>query len=293
MRTNERNLGCQFWAKQAALKSIAPDGSSVNEYLTEQVARLYASVHRGTAGDRDFYRRLAEQKARVLELGCGFGRIAIEMAKSGTLVVGIDREPEFLKLAKTAAEVAEVTDLTQFWQLEFANLGKLESSSFNLVTLPHSTIYCELTKHAQLLLFQQAHRVLQEGGLLAFDAYFADDFHQQSEPDDMPDDEEHPVIEVTDEGRVLSVSERSSWDKPAQRIDSTFVYRDSAGVEVLSHTIPQRYLLSSEARMLLKDAGFREVNLASDYSGTLLPTEEAPAQEGSDEIQQLVVLAEK
>lgn len=264
---------------------------NVKAHLSETEARLYAAVHRGTQGDRDFYRRLAESRARVLELGSGFGRIAVEMAKAGASVVGVDREPAFLKLARAAAGTAEVADRTQFWELDFKDLGQLEDASFDLVTLPHTTLYCVLTQEEQLQLLQQAYRVLRRGGLLAFDAYFADAFHDGSDPSDIPDDEEHPIVEVTDRGRVLTVSERSTWDKPTQRIDSTFVYRDASGNEVYAHTIPQRYLLSSEAQTLLQTAGFQEVNIASDYSGTLLPSGEGAAE--ADELTLLVALAEK
>jgi SAM-dependent methyltransferase len=39
----------------------------------------------------------------VLDAGCGTGRVAIELARRGCEVVGIDRDPEFIRLARQKA----------------------------------------------------------------------------------------------------------------------------------------------------------------------------------------------
>ena len=39
----------------------------------------------------------------VLDAGCGTGRVAIELARRGLTVVGVDRDPEFFRLARQKA----------------------------------------------------------------------------------------------------------------------------------------------------------------------------------------------
>lgn len=52
-------------------------------------------------GDVQFYAELAgEPGKRVLELGCGTGRVAVPLAASGHSVVGLDTSPAMLKLAE-------------------------------------------------------------------------------------------------------------------------------------------------------------------------------------------------
>ena len=62
--------------------------------------------------DLDFYAGLAgTQGGRVLELGCGSGRILVPLARAGHHVVGVDTSPHMLalaceKLATAGPEVA-------------------------------------------------------------------------------------------------------------------------------------------------------------------------------------------
>jgi SAM-dependent methyltransferase len=55
-----------------------------------RLARLYALVHRGNAGDVDFYVRACAGAARVLELGCGTGRVLRAVAEVAGHVTGLD-----------------------------------------------------------------------------------------------------------------------------------------------------------------------------------------------------------
>ena len=41
--------------------------------------------------------------ASVLDAGCGTGRVAIELARRGLTVAGVDRDPEFLRIARQKA----------------------------------------------------------------------------------------------------------------------------------------------------------------------------------------------
>jgi ubiquinone/menaquinone biosynthesis C-methylase UbiE len=55
----------------------------------------------GLAGDVAFYCALAEETGgRVLELGCGTGRISLAIARSGIPVIGLDNAPAMLAAAR-------------------------------------------------------------------------------------------------------------------------------------------------------------------------------------------------
>ena len=54
--------------------------------------------------DVPFYRALVEEHGGpVLELGCGTGRVCLELARGGTEVVGVDLSPAMLETARTRA----------------------------------------------------------------------------------------------------------------------------------------------------------------------------------------------
>jgi len=69
----------------------------------DDYARFYDWENARTLGRRDvpFWRRLtAAAKGRVLELGCGTGRVTIPLARAGVDIVGVDRSPSMLARAR-------------------------------------------------------------------------------------------------------------------------------------------------------------------------------------------------
>jgi SAM-dependent methyltransferase len=61
------------------------------------LARAGQDVH----GEVNFVAALGVSS--VLDAGCGTGRVAIELARRGFEVVGVDRDPEFMRLARQKA----------------------------------------------------------------------------------------------------------------------------------------------------------------------------------------------
>ncbi len=77
---------------------------------------------RGTVVRRlDFIGEVAAdlRPSRVLDVGCGSGRFAVDLARRGASVVGLDFAPEMLSLARDKADDAGVGDRCQFLQVDF------------------------------------------------------------------------------------------------------------------------------------------------------------------------------
>ena len=77
--------------------------------------RSYDSINRSDRpvllGDISFFLDLARRAGGdVLEVGVGTGRVAVELAKSGIQVIGLDLSADMLAIA---AEKATTSDLTQ------------------------------------------------------------------------------------------------------------------------------------------------------------------------------------
>ncbi|MHB1987170.1 MAG: class I SAM-dependent methyltransferase [Acidimicrobiales bacterium] len=60
-----------------------------------------------TNGEANFVTRFAPES--VLDAGCGTGRVAIELARRGLLVVGVDRDESMLEVARKRAAAAAET----------------------------------------------------------------------------------------------------------------------------------------------------------------------------------------
>jgi ubiquinone/menaquinone biosynthesis C-methylase UbiE len=74
----------------------------------ELASQFYADTYDDSVpdwpGEMDFYRDMAAAATRdgqrILELGCGTGRVAFRLARSGAQVVGLDLSPRMLEVAR-------------------------------------------------------------------------------------------------------------------------------------------------------------------------------------------------
>lgn len=229
-------------------------------------AALYAAVHRGTAGDLAFYRSACEGTRRVLELGCGAGRLAIPLARNGHEVVGIDLDEALLNIARAKireipAAVRARLDL-RAGDMRALELGELR---FERVVLAHSTIYCLKTDDEVRAMLRGVRSYLAPSGQLLIDAYSADTFHDALDPE--ADDPLTEILRVNVDGRRWRVLERSDWNRDSQRIEVLHRHIPSGGGRALDTTIVHRYLRAAELEALLHKEGFDDVRFAADFEG--------------------------
>ncbi|TQR82990.1 class I SAM-dependent methyltransferase [Mycobacterium hodleri] len=104
----------------------APRGDSYDQRWT-QLAESGESIH----GEADFVESLLGQagERRVLDAGCGTGRVAIELARRGHSVVGVDADLGMLATARTKAP-----DLSWI-HADLADLGAHSTETFDVVLL--------------------------------------------------------------------------------------------------------------------------------------------------------------
>jgi SAM-dependent methyltransferase len=238
-------------------------------------AELYELVHRGTPGDLAFYRRACAGSERILELGCGYGRVLEALADLGPSLIGLERDPELLALAEArcgqlpreqAARIELVLGDMRSFDLS-ASSDARDGRPFDRILIPHSGIYCLLSEEECVDCLRCVAQHLKPGARLILDAYMADRFHQASEPGDYVDERLDPVVSVEHNGAAYDVFERSCWDRGGQRLDVTYEYLPKAGGEVLQGGVPHRYLLSGQLGALLERAGLRLVSMAGDWNG--------------------------
>ena len=101
----------------------------------------------------------------VLELGCGYGRVALELAKVARLVVGIDTAAESLALA---CELAGSESTCQFLEMDALNLA-FSDQGFDCVVCVQNGI-CAFGVD-QVALLREARRVTRPGGRVVFSSY--------------------------------------------------------------------------------------------------------------------------
>lgn len=249
-------------------------------------AQLYALLHRGNPCDLAFYRRVCAGGAQVLELGVGYGRLAIPLARSGSQIVGLDLDPQMLALAaqEAAAEPDEVQARLTF---TLANMTRFAlERRFDRVLIPYNSLCCVLEPTDVQACLQCARDHLTTDGLLALDVYRADDLHDRGDEEEEEDDDEddgEPIVALEHEGVVYRVYEESHWQRAPQRLDTCYRFVPQGGGEILEQTIRQRYLLQGELDEALKAAGLQIVERSGGFAGEPV----------DDDAEQLVLIARR
>lgn len=109
--------------------------------------------------DRQFAERHFDQPGRLIDLGCGTGRLMIPFAQRGYWVLGVDLSEEMLKVAGDKADVAGV--VTHRVKANLVHLGGLCDQSFNYAACLFSTLGMIAGREERR---RAVHRLLRPGG---------------------------------------------------------------------------------------------------------------------------------
>lgn len=220
-------------------------------------ADLYSPLHRGNEGDETFYRAVCAGAERVLELGCGSGRILAVLAHQVTELHGVDSSEEALAIARKdlpASVVLHRADMETF------DVG----GGFDRVLIPFNGIYCLPDLASVRRTFVRVEKALAPGGLLVFDGYAGDSIHDD---DSFADgfDEEDEIATIIARGRHWRVRERSEYERSHQRFTVHYRYLSEDDGEEILATIRHRYLRLEEALEALKSADLEPVVVHGDF----------------------------
>jgi SAM-dependent methyltransferase len=217
----------------------------------------------GEKNDAPFY--LAQVRRRggpALELGVGTARLAIQLARAGVEVWGIDNSPHMLKAAE-ANLAREPENVRLKVHLRDADARNFELPiRFGLIYFPSFSFDHLLTREAQLAALGNVKRHLAPGGVYAFDLAHvpeikADDgwFVQRR-----PYGDGLTVVRVgyhktNAEKRLMSMN---IWYELYE--DGRMLERYFEGSDVYIHT-------PDGVRRILSEAGFEVAELCGGYSG--------------------------
>jgi SAM-dependent methyltransferase len=144
--------------------TLPTNGPAWREYDHPALAAAYDAEN--TWGrDDDFFLALAGETpdARVLDLGCGTGRLTVALASAGHVVTGIEPAAAMLAVARTKEGADKVT-----WIEGTAAAAPSEAFDLALMTSHVAQVFVEDDAWAEAL--RHLARALSPGGRLAFDS---------------------------------------------------------------------------------------------------------------------------
>jgi SAM-dependent methyltransferase len=132
----------------------------------DEYAAFYDWENARTLGRRDvpFWRKLAaDAGGRVLELGCGTGRVALPLGRAGVPLVGIDRSASMLARARHRVKRAGVGRHVRLVRGDIRHLP-FPASAFGTVLAPYGVLQSLLRERDLSATLAAVHRVLRRGG---------------------------------------------------------------------------------------------------------------------------------
>lgn len=224
---------------------------------------LYHLLHRGNPGDADWYQRRCSGSQRILELGCGDGRVLLGLAKAGVEVVGIDSSQSMLaRCAERFHRAGQRAELICGDMAVFALPWR-----FDRIIVPFNSLYCLTTDGEQLACLRSARAHLAPGGQLLLDVYAADPVAASEQ--EQAGVEEHLIAQFHDGQRHIEVYENSTEDLAAQQIDARYSYHstwDDGRRDIEQWSILQRYLFPTQLIALLGRADLALEGFYGDFS---------------------------
>ena len=215
------------------------------EKLFENYAETYdkESFTQGTIGEVDFIEQEINfnKTKTILDIGCGTGRHAIELAKRGYTVTGVDLSDAQLKRANQKASEAGVK--VNFLKRDARKLDY--ENSFDVVIMICEGAFSLMeTDEMNFQILKSAKNALRENGKFIFtclNALFP---------------LYHSVKDFLNQNSDESVTSELSFDLKTFREHSTLDFVDDSG-EKKTITCNERYFAPSEINWYLKTLNFR------------------------------------
>ena len=231
----------------------------------DEYAPFYDWENAQTVQRRDvaFWQRLASmQDGAVLELGCGTGRITLPVARTGAVVVGIDRSEPMLVRGRQRLRRSRIRTMPRLVRGDIRHLPFRRRPGFALVMAPYGILQ-SLTRERDLRATLESVRgVLRKGGTFAVDLV----------PDLPAWDEYNRRTSMSGElagGTRVTLIESVRQDR-ARRLtifDQEYVARRGRERRVHRFSLTFRTLSVPQMCRRLERAGFEVRAVLGDYQG--------------------------
>ena len=209
--------------------------------------------------DISYYKELGLQYANALEIGVGTARVAIELAKEGVEVYGIDNSSPMLEKAreKLALEPVEVRKRLKLFNADMIDFNL--NRTFSLVYIPSSTIQYCTTQEQQLSCLKTVKRHLSKNGLLAFNLI-------------LPSAKYNPNLQLIgkaqlDGATILRfISYRPNWQEKNLEVILLFeLYKNGVMTKRFYDLSTLAMISKREILLLLKKTKFKVENIYGNY----------------------------
>jgi SAM-dependent methyltransferase len=244
----------------------------------ESLGELYDHIPLYQArSDVEFYADEAlDTDGKVLELGCGTGRVLIPIARRGKQITGVDNSARMLARCRERL-TAEPSDVRAKAKLVQADMRKLDlKERFSIALIPFRPFQHLIAVSDQMAALVRIHHHLEPGGRLVFDVfnpnfrYLVSDM--SGEREDTPEAQLPDRRSFRRTGRVAAVHIVEQYSE----VELIYYVRGADGSEQrLVHGFLMRWYWRYELEHLLARCGFKVKAVFGDYNRSPLTDQSA------------------
>lgn len=232
----------------------------------DDYAPFYDWENAQTLGRRDvaFWRTIARRTGgRVLELGCGTGRVTLPLARAGVRLVGVDRSAPMLLRAQRRISRSRLAQTPRLVRADIRTLPFAAQAPFDLVIAPYGILQSLVRESDLRDTLGSVARVLKRGGTLGVDLV-----------PDLPRWQEYERqvrlrgLRRPRGSRVtLTESVRQDRARGLTIFDQEFSERRGSRATVRRFSLVFRTLSVKQVSRRLENAGFAVESVLGDYAG--------------------------
>ena len=223
-------------------------------FTDPHLAQFYELIPRDRT-DHTFCKSLASDADSILDLGCGTGELAVQLAK-GRHVVGLDPAAPMLEIARNRTGGDQVT-----WVEGDARHFEL-GETFDLICMTGHSFQFFLTEEDQFSALCRIARHLKPTGRFVFD----------TRNPNFPGRKIRSKSETLNRTQHAHLGEIESWnisqyDEATQVLSFTNAYKDLESGQVFSAPSQIKYTAKEKLHQLLQDAGLRVETWLGEWTG--------------------------
>lgn len=230
-------------------KDDMKDASYYGETLADIYDDLYPSIPPGAI---DALVGMVGNSKKVLELGVGTGRFALELAKRELEVTGVDSSISMLECLKTKVGNLKM----RFFQDDFSKLENVTNGPFSLAFCNFSSFFLLLEQDQQISCFQKTSNLLETGGRFVLEVF---------SPDVSRYSKDQPVFTGDFNNDTEVIFEATRHDKISQRVSCRFVRMTDGNFRIIP--VELRYCWPSELDLMATLSGFELENRWASWEG--------------------------
>ncbi len=216
----------------------------------EKFAKYYDQYTSGFSEDLPFYLSLCGRNDRILEIGCGSGRVLKAFLEKGFNITGIDTSAQMLSMA--GSKLQEFIDKGRLKLMLHDFREKPLDEVFDAALITWYTFNYILERKDREIFLKNTHHSLKDGGVISLDLFYPATFAK-------------PALEnIWTEKSItggFSLKDRRKVENNIEERTQVFS-KDGAGEEIVTH---RKFIDKIEMNELLLNAGFKDIKFADHY----------------------------